>query len=103
MADREYDWECPDCGQVRRTRFCPQCGEEPLHPNDLTLRDLAVKLGQSISSMDGKAVKTFRSLILEPGQLTVAHVRGQRRPFIGPLKVFVIANALFFADRKSVG
>ena len=102
MTDRETSWECPDCGQVWRSRFCPQCGEEPLRPDDLTLRDLAIKLGQSISSMDGKAAKTFRSLILEPGRLTVAHVRGQRRPFIGPLKVFLIANALFFAAQSAI-
>ncbi len=60
MTDMELRWKCPDCGQVRNTRYCPLCGEEPLQPDDLTLRDLAVKLGQSVSSMDGKAVKTFR-------------------------------------------
>ena len=102
MADKELSWTCPDCGEVRRTQFCPQCGEEPLRPGDLTLRDLALKLGQSLSSMDGKAVKTFRSLLLDPGGLTVAHLRGQRRPYIGPLKVFLIANALFFAAQSAI-
>ena len=98
---RGYELTCPDCGSVRSNKFCPQCGEQPLHPNDLTLRDLALKLGQSVSSVDGKAIKTFRLLLLKPGQLTVAHVRGQRRPFIGPLKVFLIANALFFAAQSA--
>ncbi len=101
MANVELSWECPDCGQVRRTRFCSRCGEEPLRPGDLTLRDLAVKLGQSISSMDGKAVKTFKSLLIDPGQLTVAHLKGQRRSYIGPLRVFLIANALFFAAQSA--
>lgn len=101
MTDVDRNWECPDCGQVRQSRFCPQCGEEPLRPNDLTLHDLAIKLGQSVSSVDGKAVKTFRTLLLDPGRLTVAHVRGQRRPYLGPLKVFLIANALFFAAQSA--
>ena len=101
MTDTELRWQCPDCGKVRASRFCPQCGEEPLRPGDLTLRDLAVKFGQSLSSVDGKAVKTFKSLLLDPGQLTVVHLRGQRRPFIGPLKVFLVANALFFAAQSA--
>ena len=102
MTVNELRWECPDCGQVRRTPFCSRCGEQPLRSDDLTLRDLSVKLGQSLSSMDGKAVKTFKLLLTAPGQLTVAHCKGQRRPYIGPLKVFLIANALFFATQSAI-
>jgi hypothetical protein len=101
MTAMELSWECPTCGQVRRTRFCSRCGEQPLQPGDLTLRDLAVKLGQSISSVDGKALTTFKSLLIDPGGLTVAHLRGQRRSYVGPLKVFLIVNALFFAAQSA--
>jgi hypothetical protein len=97
----ELSWECPTCGRIRRTNFCSRCGEQPLRPGDLTLRDLALKLGQSISSVDGKALTTFKSLLVDPGGLTVAHLKGQRRCYIGPLKVFVIANALFFAAQSA--
>ena len=97
----ESTWTCPDCGEARDTPYCPQCGEQPLRPGDLTLRDLAVKFGQSVSSVDGKALTTFKTLITRPGQLTVAHLKGQRRTLIGPLKVFLIANALFFAAQSA--
>jgi len=35
-----------------------------------------------------------------PGVLTVAYVRGQRIPYIGPFQLFLIANVLFFATQS---
>lgn len=70
-------------------------------PGDLTMRDVAFKLGASISSVDGKALKTFKMLLADPGGLTVAHINGQRRAYVSPLKVFLIANALFFAVQSA--
>lgn len=101
MAGEVARWRCPNCEAVRESKFCKICGEQPLGPHDLTFRDLLTKFGQSVSSIDGKAVRTFRSLILKPGALTVAHIRGQRRTYIGPLKVFLIANAIFFAAQSA--
>src|SRR5688572_21182769 len=88
-------WTCPSCGQRRTGRFCPQCGEERLRPHDLTLGDLAVRFAENVSSIDGKLVRSFGSILTAPGALTAAHVRGQRRPFVGPLALFFIANGVF--------
>ena len=35
--------------------------------------------------------------VARPGALTVAYLQGQRRPYIRPLQLFLIANVLFFA------
>jgi hypothetical protein len=101
MASEPNHWTCPNCETVRESRYCEACGEQPLGPHDLTLRDLLTKFGQSLSSIDGKAARTFPALIARPGFLTLAHLRGQRRVFIGPLKVFLIANAIFFAVQSA--
>ena len=101
MAGKTARWKCPTCQAVRASAFCATCGEQPRGPNDLTLRDLTTKFGQSLSNLDGKAVRTFRALLTRPGSLTLAHVEGQRRVFVGPLKVFLIANALFFAVQSA--
>ena len=88
-------WICPSCDKRRTGRFCPQCGEERLRPHDLTLGDFAVRLAENVSSIDGKLVRSFRSILTAPGVLTAAHVRGQRRQFLGPLALFFIANGVF--------
>jgi hypothetical protein len=96
-------WTCPSCSQGRRGRFCPQCGEERLRPHDLSLGDLAVRFAENVSSIDGKLFRSFRSILTAPGVLTASHVRGQRRPFIGPLALFFIANGVFVLLQSLLG
>ena len=90
-------WICPSCGRSRRTKFCAQCGEERLRPRDLTFSDLAAHFAKTLSSIDGKLLRSSRAILAAPGRLTASYVRGERRRFLGPLELFLIANALFFA------
>ena len=90
-------WICPSCGRSRRTKFCAQCGEERMRPGDLTFADLAGHFARTLSSVDGKLLRSSRAIMLAPGKLTASYVRGERRRFLGPLELFLIANALFFA------
>src|SRR5688572_12876664 len=94
-ATQPRTWTCPSCGRGRTGKFCPQCGEERLRPRDLTLGDLAVQFARNVSSIDGKLLRSFRSILTAPGALTAAHISGQRRPFLGPLALFFIANGAF--------
>jgi hypothetical protein len=82
---------------VRATAFCPSCGEEPLRPRDLTVRDMSGQFLRTFSNIDGRLLHSFRLLLTRPGELSVAHVAGRRRASLGPLQLFFIANALFFA------
>jgi hypothetical protein len=90
-------WTCPGCGRRRTTAFCPSCGEQPLRPRDLKVDDLATRIFTAFSNVDGKLLRSFRALLLTPGALTAYYVAGQRRSWLGPLQLFLIANALFFA------
>jgi hypothetical protein len=90
-------WTCPSCGRRRATAFCPSWGEEKLRPRDLKVDDLAARIFAALSSLDGKLMRSFRALLMAPGALTSYYVAGQRRAYIGPLQLFLIANALFFA------
>jgi hypothetical protein len=91
------EWVCPGCGKPRSTRFCPSCGEEPLRPRDLKIDDIATRIFSALSSVDGKLLRSFRALLKAPGMLSEAYVQGQRRSWLGPLQLFIIANAVFFA------
>ena len=96
-------WTCPTCVELRETPFCPRCGEEPLAPRDLTLRGLAEKLLHAFTSIDARAVRTARRLLRNPGDLTVAWVRGVRKPFVAPFQFFLLANVIFFATQSLSG
>ncbi|SAL33684.1 DUF3667 domain-containing protein [Caballeronia humi] len=90
-------WTCPTCAIEVTTPFCPQCGESPLRPPDLTLRGIAAKVLHAATSIDGRLLRTVWCLLCHPGQLTVAHLKGQRMPYVAPFQLFLIANAFFFA------
>jgi len=90
-------WTCPSCGRTRATAFCPTCGEEPLRPRDLTVRDMSGQFLRQFSSIDARLARSFHALLVRPGALSTAHVAGQRRSYLGPLQIFFLANAIFFA------
>jgi hypothetical protein len=90
-------WTCPTCGRKATSAFCPGCGEQALRPRDLKLRGLLSELLKAFSKVDGRMLRSFRTLLRFPGALTVAFVRGQRKPYLVPFQLFLLANVLFVA------
>jgi hypothetical protein len=90
-------WTCPACGRENAGAFCPDCGERPRNPRDLTLRGLVVQAATALTDVDGKVLRTFRCLVTRPGALTVAFLAGRRKAFVGPVALFLSANVIFFA------
>jgi hypothetical protein len=74
-----------------------------LRPRDLTLADLAAQFVKGLSSVDGKLLRSSRALLVAPGTLTAAYVRGERRRFLAPLALFLVANALFVGIQSVTG
>lgn len=90
-------WTCPSCNAPVTTPYCPNCGEEPLVPSDLTVRGLTGKLFHALTSIDARAARSAWRLVRYPGELTLAWTRGVRKLYIAPLQLFLIANVIFFA------
>jgi hypothetical protein len=90
-------WTCPTCAIPVSTAFCPGCGESPPRARDLTLRGLVQQTVQAVTSIDGRLVRSLRSLLTDPGALTAAYIEGRRKPFVAPFQLFLVANVLFFA------
>src|SRR6476620_2836037 len=89
-------WTCPTCDHAIATPFCPTCGESPPSPRDLTLRGFLDQFARGLTNIDGRLIHSFRCLIMHPGALTRAYVRGERKLYNTPLQLFFIANIFFF-------
>jgi hypothetical protein len=96
-------WNCPGCHREVATAYCPECGERRLQPYDLTLLSLLAHVFHSVSNVDGKLLRSFRSLVTRPGQLTAAYLDGPREPYIAPFQFFLIVNVLFFGMQSVAG
>ena len=94
---------CATCGSEVSSRYCPACGEKRLGKDDLTFRHLIEHAIETVSNTDGRVFGSVRDLAFRPGSLTAAYMQGRRKPYIGPLQVFLIANVLFFAMQSLSG
>jgi hypothetical protein len=97
------EWSCPNCNRVVSSAYCPECGERPLRPRDLTCRALFDQVVEASTNIDGKLMRSLRCLVLRPGALTVAYLQGRRKVYTTPLQLFLLANVLFFALQSLTG
>lgn len=102
MADIAQ-WTCPTCNTFVATSFCPTCGESPLRARELTWRGLFGHVFEAFTNIDSRLLRTFRYLVSRPGVLTVAYLEGRRKPYLGPVRLFLITNVLFFAVESLTG
>lgn len=90
-------WTCPACHLPATTPYCPQCGERPLDPRELSLRGVISQGLHAFTNLDARLLRTVRCLIARPGMLTQLYLKGPRKPFIGPFALFLLANVVFVA------
>lgn len=96
-------WTCPSCNTAVSTPYCPGCGERLLRAHELTLRGLFDLLVRAFTSIDGRLIRSVGCLVSRPGFLTVAYLQGRRKPYVGPVALFLMANVLFFATESLTG
>jgi Protein of unknown function (DUF3667) len=101
LATRQ--WQCPTCGINVNAQHCPDCGERVLEAKDLTFMGLMGQVFQTVTSVDGRLLRSLRVLVTRPGIITCAYVTGPRRPYIGPFQLFLIVNVIFFAVQTFSG
>ena len=68
----------------------------------LTLADFSRQMLSAFTSVDGKLLRSLRWLLTRPGALSSAYVAGRRKPFLGPLALFLMANGLFFGLQSAL-
>lgn len=87
---------CPSCGAAFTGPWCAACGERRLGPG---MRGLGHYLGeawQAVSDTDGRLWQSLWTLLRRPGRLTRAWWAGRRRPYLGPVQLFLLVSVAFF-------
>jgi len=79
-----------------------KCGEKRLDHHDLTIAGLVGHALESLTHVDGRVFRSVRDLVIRPGALTAAYMRGQRRPYFTPFQMFLVANVLFFVLQSAL-
>ena len=86
---------CVSCGTPQAGTFCEQCGEKRITSHDYSITHFAENAFETFTHFDIRSLRALKVLVLKPGELTRAYLDGRRRPYVGPVQLFVILNIVF--------
>ncbi|GAB3919706.1 DUF3667 domain-containing protein [Mucilaginibacter myungsuensis] len=88
--------DCQTCGSTRNEKYCPACGEKTFEPHQLSLKEFVEELFEGFSHFDTKFIRTIKTLIFKPGQLSLEFCAGKRVNHMKPIQLFLVVNLIFF-------
>lgn len=94
---------CATCGARLQGAYCHACGEKRLAQRDRTVGAFVRDAAGSALNLDGTFWRTIRALVLRPGRLTAEHLAGRRRPYLTPLRLFLLCNVVYFVAQPHTG
>ena len=94
---------CASCGHpLAGESYCSRCGEEVLDARKLTLRYfLTHSVLHELVNVDGKIWRTLKLLLFRPGFLAIEYAAGRRRPYVGPVRVLIVAIIAYVLATQS--
>lgn len=90
-----HERRCLNCGQELYGPYCSQCGQEATEPIP-RLQDLLQDVYEEFFKVDAKALRTAKSLLWHPGELTAEYAAGRRAAYVAPFKLYFTASFIFF-------
>ncbi|MEQ9462030.1 MAG: DUF3667 domain-containing protein, partial [Haliea sp.] len=83
--------QCQNCGAHLAGPYCHHCGQEA-RPAVLFFGTLALEFLRETISLDSRVMRTLLALLGRPGLLTNAYLRGQRKRYVPPLRLFLFTS-----------
>jgi len=83
---------CANCGTELIGAFCHACGQER-GAGAVTLRAMVAELADEVLSLDGRFVRTFRTLLFRPGVLTLEYLARHRAGYYSPFRLYLLVSA----------
>ena len=87
---------CSNCGLKMAGKFCNHCGQKRIEQSERTLKHLFGQLFDDLFNWDNRVWRTFGTLFYYPGKLTDAFAKGQRKKYLRPFQLFILANLIYF-------
>jgi hypothetical protein len=86
---------CLNCDATVDGPFCKNCGQENIEPKQ-TLWHLVMHFLEDITHFDSKFLTTLKLLLLKPGFLSSEYIKGRRKKYLDPIRMYLFISAAFF-------
>jgi hypothetical protein len=89
---------CLNCGTIlsKDDLFCFHCGQKRLDREDISFRHLIGDSFLDYFHFDSKFFRTILPLLYKPGWLTLEYMKGKRKSFVEPFKLFLVISVIYF-------
>ena len=94
-SDAKAVSRCTNCAEVLEGRYCHRCGQRAGYLPG-SLRTFVVDSLRDVLSFRSRTLRSLAHLVVRPGELTAAYFGGRRVRYTRPLKVYLLAAAVFF-------
>lgn len=86
---------CANCNTKLQGAVCHHCGQlaDEFHR---PVRGLVGEIIEGLLALDGRVARTIPNLLLRPGRITRAYLKGQRARFMPPFRLYIVASLIFF-------
>ena len=90
------EYICKSCGNQFTGRYCNQCGEKVILPEDKSLKALFSSILVAITFADSKVFRTLAYVIRNPGYISKEASEGRTVRYLRPLSLFFVLNLIYF-------
>ncbi|SKB49032.1 DUF3667 domain-containing protein [Daejeonella lutea] len=87
---------CKNCGNGLAGKYCHVCGQKNIIPEERTLGHLAHEFVHFFTHLDGKFVKTLKTIFTHPGLVTLHVKEGITQRYFKLSSLFVIITLVYF-------
>jgi hypothetical protein len=94
-APQRQEKNCLNCGTTVQGRYCQNCGQENAEPHE-TFWHMVTHFFYDITHFDGSFFTTIKDLLFKPGFLTKEYIKGRRKAYLHPVRMYVFTSAVFF-------
>ena len=86
--------KCKNCGFDSDSKYCPECGQE-LEIKRLKVRTIFHDITHGILHWENSILKTFREMLLLPGDSSRDYISGRRKSFVKPFSYFIFIQTMY--------
>ncbi len=76
--------------------FCPQCGQKRIGSKDMSIIHIIGESFLDYFHFDSRFFRTIIPLMFQPGLLTLEFMKGRRRSYVEPFKLFLVISVIYF-------